>query len=222
MATPSAKAGAQNASTPQSYAHLNPFSSPAPRSVPSPATVRNQAGKSPFNAGSTQQTGTASATSTQNHPTVASSGSGPGRLLENSPAGILPGFDSPGTMLPSLSNMGFVDGGVGMGINISRMSGLGGRGGDEERRKRLDAVISLLKSCPSRLSPESLEILGQRQGLASLLDPSDGPRKDGSRECHLAAPGETVGIEIKFLGNKVIGVDLTSLGSSEAVEKHIK
>jgi hypothetical protein len=118
--------------------------------------------------------------------------------------------------------MGFVDGGVGMGINISRMSGLGGRGGDEERRKRLDAVISLLKSCPSRLSPESLEILGQRQGLASLLDPSDGPRKDGSRECHLAAPGETVGIEIKFLGNKVIGVDLTSLGSSEAVEKHIK
>src|ERR1700753_1521564 len=125
-------------------------------------------------------------------------------------------------MLPSLSNMGFTDSGVGMGINMSRMSGLGGRGGDEERRKRLDAVINLLKSCPSRLSPESLEILGQRQGLASLLDPSDGPRKDGTRECHLAAPGETVGIEIKFLGNKVIGVDLTSLGSSEAVEKHIK
>jgi Mediator of RNA polymerase II transcription subunit 1 len=131
-------------------------------------------------------------------------------------------------MLPSLSNMGFGDGGVGMGINMSRMSGLnlgtsmGGRGGDDERRKRLDAVVHLLKSCPSRLSPEGLEILGQRQGLASMLDPAEGPRRDGTRECHLAAPGETIGVEVKFKGNKVVGVDITSLGSSEAVEKHMK
>jgi hypothetical protein len=232
MATPSATASkttAQNASTPQSYPHLNPFSSPAPRSVPSPAAVRSQgiAGKSPFNhASASQQSGGAS--NGANHPTVGSTASVPSKLGQNSPAGIIPGFDSPGMMLPSLSNMGFGEGGVGMGIHLSRMSELqmgtsmGGRGGDEERRKRLDSVVGLLKSCPSRLSPEGLEILGQRQGLACLLDPTEGFRKNGTRECHLAAPGETFGIEVKFLRNNVVGVDLTIPDSSAAVESYLK
>jgi hypothetical protein len=191
--------------------------------------VRSQAlaGKSPFNHASTSQQSGGASTSA-NHPTVGSTASVQSKLGQNSPAGIIPGFDSPGMMLPSLSNMGFGEGGVGMGINLSRMSGLqigtsmGGRGGDEERRKRLDSVVGLLKSCPSRLSPEGLEILGQRQGLACLLDPTEGSRKDGTRECHLAAPGETFGIEVKFSGNKVLGVDLTIPDSSPGVETFLK
>lgn len=227
MATPTAAAAAksaQNASTPQSHAHLNPFSSPVPRSVPSPAATRGQAGKSPFNVNS-QQFMSVSQNPALNHPTVASNASGVRGFLDSSPAGM-PNFDSPSTMIPSLSHMGLADGGVAMGQSMSRMAGMtgnsatGGRMNDEERRKRLEAVVNTLRKAPVRLSPEGLEILAQRQGMESLLDPAHGFRKDGTRDCTIA--GETIGVDVKFSGNIVEGVEIAIPGSSEATEKHLQ
>jgi hypothetical protein len=225
MATPTpaaaaAKSSAQNVSTPQSHAHLNPFSSPVPRSVPSPAATRGQAGKSPFNS---QHFMSASQNPLLNHPTITSTTSGP-KFLDSSPAG-LPNFDSPGTMIPSMSSMGLTDGGVAMGQSMSRMGGLPGnsamgvRLNDEERRKRLEAVVNTLKKAPVRLSTEGMEILAQRQGMESLLDPAHGFRKDGTRDCTIA--GETIAVDIKFSGNVVEGVEISIPGSSEATEKHL-
>jgi hypothetical protein len=119
-------------------------------------------------------------------------------LLRNSPAAALHSFDSPGTMLPSLSGMGFMDGGIAMGSNLSRLSGLNSaiaRGNDEEMRRKLDAIVGIIRdSCPVRLSPEGLEIVGQRLGMDVVLDPPKQARKDGTRDCYLA--GQTIVIEV--------------------------
>jgi Mediator of RNA polymerase II transcription subunit 1 len=185
-----APTGPQNAATPQSHAHLAAFSSPAQRSVNSPAQ-RTQAGKSPFGT-TAHPPGSTSNTAAMNHPTTGSSASGAGRLLASSPAAAMLNFDSPAGMALSLSNMGGLDGGIGMGISMSGLSALnlgtsmGGRGDDEDRRKRLEAVVNLLKSRPARVCPEGLELLSKRVGMEVLLEPPDGPTKDGTRECAIA------------------------------------
>jgi hypothetical protein len=112
-------------------------------------------------------------------------------------------FDSPAAMALSLSNMGGLDG-IGMGISMSGLSALnlgtsmGGRGDDEDRRKRLEAVVNLLKSRPARVGPEGLELLGKRVGMAVLLDPSDGPRKNGTRECAIAGGSVVIDASSRF------------------------
>jgi len=219
MSTPSATGGgriasAQNVATPQPTSQFNTFSSPAPRSVPSPAAHRNQAGKSPFN------------TSSQNHPTGGSNASGPSRLLDASP-GNAPNFDSPAGMVPSLSNMGFGDGHFNMTFNASGMSGLnmgsslGGRIDEQERRRRLESIVTTLRKRYPRLSPEGVEIVGQRLGMDILLDPAQGRRRDGTRTCTLA--GETIAVEIGFKqDNRVETVEVVAPGTSVAVAQHIQ
>jgi hypothetical protein len=69
------------------------------------------------------------------------------------------------------------------------------RGNDEERRRKLEAIVDTIKtSCPVRLSPEGLEIVGQRLAMDVVLDPPKQRRKDGSRDCYLA--GQTIVIEV--------------------------
>lgn len=209
MSTPTpsnrdAAKGTPAASTPQG--HLGPFSSPAPRSVPSPIDKRSggasQASKSPFNV----PTGgpTSSAVGALNHPTVGSSTGGTNTISGGktalgsspTPAGVL-NFDSPGTMAFSLSNLGALDA-AGMGLSVSGMSNLGmptlARIDDEERRKRLEQVVAMLRTRTPKLSPEGLELLAKRCGLSVFLDPPGGLRKDGTRDCIMA--GGTMEIEV--------------------------
>lgn len=64
-------------------------------------------------------------------------------------------------------------GGVGMGITMSGlgMSSLGltasamGRADEEERRRRLESIISTLKSKPGRVSPKGIMDLCNKEGL---------------------------------------------------------
>lgn len=186
MATPSgstnpAKA-AQNAATPQSLHYLGAFSSPAPRSVPSPATHRAQAGKSPFNA--SKHPASSSTIADSNHPT-----GGSGKLLGSSPAAAMLGTDSPAAMMFNLSSGG-LDGGVAMGFSMSGLSGLGlgktstgGRPDDEERRRRLMEIIRLLGTCYPRISPEGIESLGKRYGMDVQMEP---PNRVGIAEVAVA------------------------------------
>ncbi|KAF2493465.1 hypothetical protein BU16DRAFT_563624 [Lophium mytilinum] len=75
-------------------------------------------------------------------------------------------FDSPAALGLSL------EGGVGMGISMSGLSGLGltgssmgGRADDDERRRRLEAIIATLRARPGRVSQEGVERLSKRCGL---------------------------------------------------------
>lgn len=128
-----------------------------------------------------------------------------GGLLGSSPAAL--GLDSPaGLGLGSLAGLGGVD----MGISVSQMGslGLGGlaSGGmsqgagvrmvdDEERRKRLEAVIRLVGQRPGRVSDEGIERLARRYGLDVQCEPPVGQNKaDGVRQITLA--GETLLIDL--------------------------
>ncbi|KAF2675022.1 hypothetical protein BT63DRAFT_450008 [Microthyrium microscopicum] len=215
MSTPSGTGGGkpQAASTPQSHSHLNTFSSPAPRSVPSPATNRHtQAGKSPFN-------NNASAAS---HGTTATVTGGT-RTVQPSPSSF-PNWDSPAGMLPSLSNMSFADGGIGMALQGSGMNGgssVGGKIDDQERRRRLEYMQETLRARPPKLSPEGVQIVAERLGLDTMMEPEQGTRKDGTRTCTIA--GETIVVEVLFKANyNVESVEASSPGSNELVSQHFK
>ncbi|KAF2091968.1 hypothetical protein K490DRAFT_61416 [Saccharata proteae CBS 121410] len=159
-----------NAPTPSNMNHLGAFPSPAPRSVPSPAAYRNQAGKSPMNPSTMPQSlGTA-----QNHLSSSSATASKG-LVGSSPAGL--NYDSPSGLGLGLGSLGGLDGGVGMGISMSGMSGLGlgmgltnslsGRPDDTERRKRLETIIATLGARPGRPTKENLIKLARKLGITA-------------------------------------------------------
>ena len=231
MATPtpssqpskSVAGGQPNAATPQSHAHLAAFSSPAPRSVPSPAAHRGQqSAKSPLNAATYHSSaGTAAAL---NHPTGGSSASGP-RLLGSSPAGVGLGTDSPAAMAFSMSGFDGA-GGLGMAFSMSNISGMNlggtlsakGRADDEERRKRLEQVVELLRSRPGRISPEGLELLAKRSGLDTDVGTN---KREGTTD--IAIAGNTVVIEVQFgQGVLVNNVSVQLPTSAPAVQEHYK
>ncbi|KAF2096577.1 hypothetical protein NA57DRAFT_58481 [Rhizodiscina lignyota] len=221
---------AHSTATPPSVSHLPNFSSPAPRSVPSPATHRNQAGKSPFNTSShaPNSVGSTATAGAQNHPT-GSSGKGSqgvaGGLLGSSPAGM--NIDSPAALAMGLGQMGGVEmglgmsmsgisqmgfGNLGMGMEIGGSRGVQGRAmDDEERRKRLEQVIAMVGSRPGRVSEESLERLGRRLGLDTQCDPPLGQGKganwNGVRQ--LAIAGQTFVVDISSRSDSVENVSIT-------------
>lgn len=82
--------------------------------------------------------------------------------------------------------------GIGMGISMSGMSAfgvsgsaIGGRIDDEERRKRLEAVVATLATRPGRVSQEGMERLSKRFDLGFDVD----SRKDGRKTLMLAGKG---------------------------------
>lgn len=214
--------------TPPSVPHLPNFS-PAPRSVPSPATHRNQAGKSPFNTSShaaNTVSSTASASGAQNHPTGSSGKGGAGGLLGSSPAGM--NIDSPaalaqamgmggvemglGMSMSGMSQLGFGNMGMGMDMATGSSRGVQARAvDDEERRKRLEQVIATVRSRPGRVSEEALERLGRRLGLDTQCDPPLGQGKgvtwNGVRQ--LAIAGQTFVVDISSRNNNVENVSIT-------------
>ena len=119
-------------------------------------------------------------------------------LLGSSPAGAMAGFESPAALRLSLSQFAGLEGGVGMGISMSGISALGltgssmgGRGDDEERRKRLEAVLGTLRTRNGRVSEEGIEKLSRRHGLEALWEDR---RKDGVKVLSIA--GQTMLIDV--------------------------
>jgi len=109
-------------------------------------------------------------------------------------------------MMPSLSSIGFDA--MSMSMNPSAASAssninlpvqLPAKLDDQERRRRLEAMASSLGHSNPRLSPEGIELVGQRLGLDCMLDPASGPRKDGSRNCILA--GHSLAVEVGHSGS---------------------
>ncbi|KAL1619027.1 hypothetical protein SLS54_006878 [Diplodia seriata] len=213
---------APNAAGTPSQQHLGTFSSPAPRSVPSPAAQRStqQAGKSPFNT-----------TSGASGPAMAASAGGSKALLGSSPAaggsgggGGALGFDSPGALNLGLNALAGLEGGVGMGISMSGMSGLGlgmgltssmgGRPDDTEQRKRLEAIIATLKARPGRVSREGMERLARQLGLSSeVMSDSHGGQQ-------LLLAHTSFMLDIAFRDNVVDGVTLQFGDLSDGVQAH--
>ena len=121
------------------------------------------------------------------------------RLFGSSPAGALTGFESPAALGLSLGQLVGIEDGVGMGISMSGISTLGlggssmgGRGDDEERRKRLEAVLEKLKVKNGRVSEEGIERLSRRCGLEALWEDR---RKDGAKVLSIA--GQTMLIDVR-------------------------
>ena len=111
----------------------------------------------------------------QNHPTGSSTHSGgAGALNFDSPSAAL-GINLPEgvggfNMLPSMSGMSGI-GGLQMGLGTS----MGGRGTDEEVRKRLDAVLSIVGSRSGRaVDREGIGRLAKRFGLDCEFDKNSG------------------------------------------------
>ncbi|TLD24609.1 putative mediator complex subunit med1 protein [Venturia nashicola] len=185
--TPSTKT-AHNAATPQSQPHLAAFSSPVPRSVPSPAAQRVQAGKSPFNASTHAPTNASTATA-MNHPTGGSTGSAARALLGSSPAPAMLNLESPlPGLTPSFSNMANLFSSVEMGFTGSGLSGLGGMSmnrppTEEERKARLESVVAIIKQRPGRISVEGVKRLCELCGFETNLMST---KRGAATECSLA------------------------------------
>lgn len=217
---------APSAATPSQQQHLGAFSSPAPRSVPSPAAHRSsqQAGKSPFNTTSGVSSSAMAASVAQNHPTV-SSASGSKTLVGSSPAAATGAisFDSPGALNIGLGALAGLEGGVGMGISMSGMSGLGlgmgltssmgGRPDDTEQRKRLENIIATLKARPGRVSREGMERLAKQLGLSSEV------MSDAHGEQQLLLAHTSFMLEVTFKDNVVDNVTVQFGELSESVQK---
>ncbi|KAJ9667748.1 hypothetical protein H2201_002283 [Coniosporium apollinis] len=217
-----------NAATPNFSSHLAaPFSSPAPRSVPSPATHRSvPATGTALNASTVGSTGSGPATGPATGP-----GTGPAsvgnKLLGSSPAGMTLNFDSPSTMNLLDVNMGV--GGVGMGLSMSGMSGLGlglgmglsssgGRNDEEDVRKRLLAIIERVGSRPGLVSEEGVERVCRRLGLDWYAD--EGKAAQGGRDPFPSTAGTKFMLELDFSGRTPSCRELRYGANWEGKEEH--
>lgn len=121
-------------------------------------------------------------------------------------------FDSPAALGLSL------EGGVGMGISMSGMSGLGGlglagssmggRADDEERRRRLEAVIATVGARPGRVSQEGVRSLCQRCGLGLAYMP--GEQGEGKKSMGIAGKGIVLDIDWTSDTVERVAVDIPS------------
>ncbi|KAF2659904.1 hypothetical protein K491DRAFT_650213 [Lophiostoma macrostomum CBS 122681] len=105
----------------------------------------------------------------------------------NTPQKHLPAFSSPAPRsVPGMVNFDspaalglLAEGGVGMGISMSGlgMSSLGlsasamGRADEDERRRRLETIISTLKSKRGRVTEQGIKDLCKKEGLEVMADP---------------------------------------------------
>jgi hypothetical protein len=178
-------------STPFSTSHhpQNPAFSPhGPRSVvPSPQQVK----KSPANSATLYGYGSGGV------------GSGTG--------GFVGGYDSPSAAMA----LGGVDlEGMGMGHGLSGV--LGGRQVEDERRRKLEDVISILSVSKGRLSAAGVERLAQRLGLEIAWQDN---MREGSKTLIIAGPAH-LALDIDFTNDAVKKVALSFPDSPDSVTRH--
>ncbi|KAF1980996.1 hypothetical protein K402DRAFT_458351 [Aulographum hederae CBS 113979] len=198
---------AHSASTPTSSAHhAHNFTSPAPRSVPSPAANRTQAGRSPLN----HPTHVSSA---HHHSTTGSTG-GPRGLLGSSPAAHLLNIDSPAAF-------GFPLGGEPMKMSMSGISfdlpeTLGGPLSDADWERQVEATNKTIATRPGKICEEALEKLGKGLGFGILWE----TKNDGTRQLVMAT--DTLLVEVDFKDNNIQKVNVEFPASSAVVNAHAR
>lgn len=77
---------------------------------------------------------------------------------------------------------------LGLSLNIPTLDGVtsvNARGDEEERKRRIESILSMLRDRPGRVSEEGLERLAKRTELECLWD--DGP--NGERTLSMAGSG---------------------------------
>jgi hypothetical protein len=135
-------------------------------------------------------------------------------------------FDSPSTA----AALGALGPGMGIGIGdlaldaagglVLAPGGLGagtGRGEEDERRKRLQQVIDILKVNKGRVSEEGVERLAKRVGLDYVWEDQMG---SGGTIRTLFIAGTGLSLEVDFANNAVGKVSLSYPESPDIVTKH--
>ncbi|KAI9823174.1 MAG: hypothetical protein M1832_002617 [Thelocarpon impressellum] len=190
--TPSKTAPLSQAMTPGSFANQLAAFSPLPtigmgsKSVaPSPAYLSK---KSPSNA-------TTAAAGLHHHTGSTYSGTGGGGPLN---------FDSPSAAALGLS--------LGMGLpTLESVTSGNVRGDDEERRRRIEAILGMLRTRPGRVSEEGVERLAKRTGLEYLWE-----GQAGSSPRMLSIAGSGVLIDVNFDHDAVTSVAISFLKSPDS------
>lgn len=113
--------------------------------------------------------------------------------------------------------MGAMDSTMGMAGMGMGLLGTPGRDSDEEKARKLQMVIDILKSNNGRVSEEGVERLARRNGLECLWEDQMG--SSGSVRTLIIA-GTGLSIDIDFTNNLVGKVSLSFPESPEIVTKH--
>ena len=201
--TSASKKHGQHAATPMN------FSSPAPRSVPSPAATRKeQAGKTPVNHPTTGSTGSKTLGGTPMVQNLSQSGNATGI----SPNTNLMGFGTPvglgvEGLTPSQLNMPTpAMGGVPMNMTMSDLgitaSGGPKRNEDEERRAKMRKVLKRIGTRKGKLSEDGIARIGRRVGFDNDIDqetlsPDELARRAGNRTISTAGQKLVIDIHMK-------------------------
>ncbi|KAM0552525.1 hypothetical protein ACHAPJ_007853 [Fusarium lateritium] len=127
-------------------------------------------------------------------------------------------FDSPSTA----AAMGAL-GGLDMGLDNVGVGGLGGALGalasEDDKLKRLEAIIDILNKKKGLVSEAGLERLAQRIGLDCLSEDTTAP--DGRKQRTLVIAGSAIQLDITLDNNIVENISLAFPESAPSVTQHV-
>ncbi|KAG7101899.1 hypothetical protein HYQ44_018477 [Verticillium longisporum] len=130
-------------------------------------------------------------------------------------------FDSP-SAAAAMGALG-IGGGLDLGldnVSVNGLGGLGGLTGEDDRSKRLDAIIDIIGNAKGRVSEAGLERLSQRTGLNKIWEDHRTP--DGKVKKTLVIAGHGLQLDVILDNNIVEGVTLAFPESeSSIVAKHV-
>ncbi|KAF6816250.1 hypothetical protein CSOJ01_03099 [Colletotrichum sojae] len=139
--------------------------------------------------------------------------------LMGHPANGALNFDSP-SAAAAMGALG-ISGGLDIGLDhvgVGGFGGLGGLGSEDDKIKRLDAVIEILGKAKGRVSEAGLERLTVRSGLTSMWDEHRSP--DGRKTKMLVIAGQALTLDIVLNNNIVENVSLAFPESAPIVSRH--
>ncbi|KAF9882043.1 hypothetical protein CkaCkLH20_00079 [Colletotrichum karsti] len=139
--------------------------------------------------------------------------------LMGHPANGALNFDSP-SAAAAMGALG-ISGGLDIGLDhvgVGAFGGLGALGSEDDKIKRLDAVIEILGKAKGRVSEAGLERLTLRTGLTSIWDDHRSP--DGRKMKMLVIAGQALTVDIVLNNNIVENVSLSFPDSAPIVTRH--
>ncbi|KAF4965198.1 hypothetical protein FZEAL_10790 [Fusarium zealandicum] len=129
-------------------------------------------------------------------------------------------FDSPSTAA-AMGALG-IGGGLDMGLDNVGVGGLGALGAlasEDDKLKRLEAIIDILNTKKGLVSEAGLERLAQRIGLDCLAEDNTAP--DGRKRRTLVIAGSAIQLDITLGNNIVEEISLAFPESAPSVTKHV-
>ncbi|PHH75748.1 hypothetical protein CDD80_2086 [Ophiocordyceps camponoti-rufipedis] len=129
-------------------------------------------------------------------------------------------FDSPSTAA-AMGALG-IGGGFDMGLeNVAALDGLGSAlAGEDDKLKRLDAILKIMAEKQGLVSEAGLERLAQRIGLELLSEEQTTP--GGRKTRTLAIAGSAMALDIVLDNNIVQTVSLSYHGNAPSVSRHME